>query len=793
MLEASPKNEHSPMRLLAKYISVHAQNEQPLPHLGSTLKCSANVEPTPVVEHTTVHRSDDSGTEGEDRACVPNMDVLNHKLYGRANEHHQLMQAYQTATWRALVLITGDKGSGKTSLAYSLKERVRGDFGYMVSGTWESFARDPFKPFLDLCNNFINQVCDGGEEAVASIRGIMQDLVREEGSITFDLYPGLRRVIGDEDASESGRCCRLSARFCPTRAFRTFMRAFGVSKPVVIVFDNLDSADQCALDLINKIAPSATNNGCLIVCTCRSGLASSSIVSQMLRQLESDNVEINSIHVPNLKTESVNEMLSDILRVPEDKCQSLAKIVVEKTLGNAAYAISWIRALVKGEQLHHDERNQVWLWEKEAIEISMTYPHACALFSRTMDEHPQQLKELLKVASCLGTQLDNRILSVALSVQDVHHYLEMGVDRGALLFDDVANGFAFIHSGARDGAYDLIKEEDRKEFHLAIGRKLWKGLTQEELQLHMFLVVNQLKFGKGLVKYNEKLALAALCLQAGERSMMTADFQSASQVLSLGLQCLGPDSFREDYNLSLTLHNVAAEAFYACGDVVALETTVDAVVGNARTFRDKVRAYSTKILSLGSRDKAHEAIQVGLCVLEQLGEPMPMRPGSIVVEFKKIQRMLRSKTDEMLLRLPEMSVVDKTSSMHILNLMFLNAYLWETTLSVHISLRMVRLSLQYGLSAVSSFGFATYGMLLCGASKDLDAGFRFGQLAIKIIEKFGARSWVPRVYAIVYGCLHSFKLPIRDSLAPLKEAYTIGIGTGKFHRVCHHTSNLCLI
>lgn len=61
----------------------------------------------------------------------------------------------------------------------------------------------------------------------------------------------------------------------------------------------------------------------------------------------------------------------------------------------------------------------------------------------------------------------------------------------------------------------------------------------------------------------------------------------------------------------------------------------------------------------------------------------------------------------------------KVAAMQMLNLLFLNAYVAHSNLYLFMALRMVRLSLRYGLCAVSSFGMAMCAMMVGGASNDV--------------------------------------------------------------------------
>lgn len=101
-----------------------------------------------------------------------------------------------------------------------------------------------------------------------------------------------------------------------------------------------------------------------------------------------------------------------------------------------------------------------------------------------------------------------------------------------------------------------------------------------------------------------------------------------------------------------------------------------------------------------------------------------------------------------------------------------------------VTLKILKLTLQYGLSVFASSAFATYGMLLVGSFGEIDEGFRYGEVGMALLEQFKANEYLPRVYAAFYGCLYPWKRPITGSLEPLHHAYRIGMQTGDIEFAC---------
>src|SRR5439155_9605664 len=71
--------------------------------------------------------------------------------------------------------------------------------------------------------------------------------------------------------------------------------------------------------------------------------------------------------------------------------------------------------------------------------------------------------------------------------------------------------YQFAHDRVLQVAYSLVSGADKEALHLRIGRRLSQGLTDRELDLHLFDAVEQMKVGARLVTADsERLQLAQL-------------------------------------------------------------------------------------------------------------------------------------------------------------------------------------------------------------------------------------------------------------------------------------------
>jgi predicted ATPase len=94
-------------------------------------------------------------------------------------------------------------------------------------------------------------------------------------------------------------------------------------------------------------------------------------------------------------------------------------------------------------------------------------------------------------------------------------------------------------------------------------------------------------------------------------------------------------------------------------------------------------------------------------------------------------------------------------------------------------MRMIQLTLHHGLSLISATGFGIHAMILCllgGASSE--DGYQYGKLAIRLLERFDVKAWVPRVFLAVCGLANLIVMPLRNSIEPLMDAHRIGLASG---------------
>lgn len=181
------------------------------------------------------------------------------ELFDRSTEIAQLKQAYQHLSLsqsighrKNFVLVSGEAGSGKTSVATTLKESVDQGGGYFVSGSFDSMNMEPYHAFAAAFTDFANQVV--ARDEVTDMRNSIQETVKSEAVMLMNVIPALREILGNhQPPPHSSMLPSQDALMRFANTFQSLLSAIATpGRSLVIFLDNLHHADDCSLGLLTK-------------------------------------------------------------------------------------------------------------------------------------------------------------------------------------------------------------------------------------------------------------------------------------------------------------------------------------------------------------------------------------------------------------------------------------------------------------------------------------------------------------------------------------------------------------
>ncbi|RFA30771.1 hypothetical protein CAI21_04490 [Alkalilimnicola ehrlichii] len=341
----------------------------------------------------------------------------------------------------------------------------------------------------------------------------------------------------------------------------------------------------------------------------------------------------------------------------------------------------------------------------------------------------------------------------------------------------------FAHDRVRQTAYELVDESQQPAQHLAIGRALFAHTPPEKQEECVFDLLHQLNPGAHLIEsQTERDTVARLNVIAGQRAKSASAFESALHYFNIALELLGEQAWKRHYELTLNASIQAAEAAYLCGDYERIETLTEAVLGNAHSLLEQIKIHEVRIQACMAKNELRKALNIGLEVLELLGVRFPKKPRTwhILLMLFKTQAAFAGKRYQDLLNLPLVTDPHARSVLRVLARLGSTAYIVNPNLHPLLIFKVLGYAQKYGNSAEYTFAYATYSLLLAGIIGDIDRGYSFGQLAMDLVDRTGARHLEARTVVLFNAFTTQWKRHLRTTLAPLKQAFRSGLSYGDF-------------
>jgi len=751
---------------------------------------------------------------GDERNAPLWKDHLCQLMYERSQERKAIMSAYRqmlanaTSTVHAdpdvllpvaaqsqqeFLVISGPAGCGKTTLAKTLAPTVVQDGGFFLMGKFDQLERqEPFHAFVSAFSQYVRHVLKAeqqqqqqqarlpNESIKERVRNAIYEAVGSEVGVLTSFIPALAHIVGTDVSPLPQERENAGCRFI--YCMRLFVRAIcSPQNPIVLVLDDLQHASDGSLKLLRCLITDHDIRGLIVIGTSLCTVSSKSALSVFLRGLEDESkARIRNINL-SIRPD-ITALLAETFALPAADCQSLSEIICEQTHGNMLYMVEFVRYLADEGLLKF--RQGRWTWDINDIRKLLQSKQLGDFVNDKLVTLPLEVQDTLRVASCLGCTVDKLLLDL-LFEKDQALTLEIASQRGILALQVETAEYRFTTDIIQDATYNLIPPVDREHFHAELGRLLLKKLDKQLVEEKLFTILRQFQIGsKHIVEETERQAIAMICLHGGKMAARSSAFQTASDYLDFGMSLLpaGDDKWNPtNKDLSLAMLNASAEVQACLADTERLDALLSQLISCQKlTPCDKLVAYCTKMYSLGQRNRQEEAVDMGIAVLKVMGETFPSKlcNARLMNEARGVFRLLKGKSDSEILSMQRIADQKLLMVMRILNIISLDTICARPKMTPFVILKMMSITLRHGLSEHASSAFALFGLLILNIKFDVDMAYRYGQVAMALLDMYKLDEYLPRVYAAFYGIIVSWKEPVRVTFAPLCRSHKTGLRTG---------------
>jgi predicted ATPase/signal transduction histidine kinase/tRNA A-37 threonylcarbamoyl transferase component Bud32 len=725
-----------------------------------------------------------------DRFLIPQ------KLYGREKNIKTLMSAFERVTHGGVEMmsVAGYSGIGKSVLVNEIHKPIIARRGFFVSGKFDQFKRDiPYDALIQAFKALVQQLLTADEHELAQYKHRLTQAFGVNGGVIKEVIPEMEAIIGPQPPVPELPPKEAQNRF--NLVFLKMVQVFADEQhPLTIFLDDVQWSDVSSLVLLEQIMTDPDIAYLLVVVAYRDNEVD--VGHHLLHSfdiMQKQGARINSVILPALEVDEVNQLVADTTRSDLDNSLPLAELCYKKTRGNPFFLNQFINALYRDGLIYLQDNS--WQWEIEAIRDRNITDNVVVLMADKVATLSKQAGEVLQQAGCIGSVFDLETLSVVcqcdprqvaeLCLEALEEGLVLPMDgeyRLAAYLTKPDAQYRFIHDRVQEAAYSMIEPEQRQETHLKIGRLLLKATPLPERGQRVFDIVNQLNRGcEKITKIDERLQLAQLNFQAGCKAKQSAAFTPASNYFKIGLNILGEEGWQSASSLMMALHEEAGETAFAKADFADMEHLTTVALSNAKSSLDQVKCQVLRIQALVAQRQYREAVAIGLSILKELGEDLPadLDEAYINIELKQTRQLLKDKKIADLASAPHMTDPIHLATARILGSLIGAAVHMGSGLMPVIALKLTQLSARYGVAPISAVGYASYGgFILIGSLGEIAEGSRYGNVGAIL----AGRPICQEGRTIALHCHNLFirhwSEPLRDILPDYRRVFDVGLENG---------------
>lgn len=380
------------------------------------------------------------------------------------------------------VLVRGEAGIGKTSLAATAAVEAARDGATVLFGRCDEEAIVPFCPWVEALGPFVEAL-----DAAAARR-----VVADGGAELARLFPTLPAPAGTERAPEAD-----SERWRLFEAITRLLVGLAADRPLMLVLEDLHWADPSSTALLRHVLRTTQDADLVVVATTRDDAGPDDPVQEVTRQLALGGLLV-TVDLEGLSPDGVARLAGD--QADREDWPRFVTALHQETEGNPFFVNEILRTVA-------GSRHQVAADRPFAVPDNVR-----VLLRRRLARLGAPVEEVLGWASvvgrCFGLDLVTRCSG--LPEDAVLDALDVAVD--ARLVDEQAVGtYCFSHALVRSTLYDGHSRTRRARMHARVARALEQAPEASAGELaHHYLATADLAFLDVGVGYAREAAARAI-------------------------------------------------------------------------------------------------------------------------------------------------------------------------------------------------------------------------------------------------------------------------------------------
>jgi len=588
------------------------------------------------------------------------------RLFGRDAAMQRLQAAVVAGDGRRrVVMVRGASGVGKSALVRAMFPALSAQDGLFVAGKYDACQRSaPFGGLAEALSELADLSIAEPAARLAELRRQLLAALGDNAGFLARVVPAFAPLLWGDDVpalaaagGEEGPGPVLPRMKRTLAALFEVMRARGAR--LVLFVHDLQWADVLSLELLEALAQDESFGAVLLIGACRDDAADAAgALDAVLERLRRGEVEVVDIALEGLDRNAVAALVADVLDdLDGPGLRPLAETLERKTGGNAFFLLHYLGRLFEAGALRREKDR--WTWDDAVLHALPGSDKLVAGLTDELRRLPRELQQLAAAGACAGDELEPLLLAALLgrAPHEVDAGLLMLVQRD-LLVSVEGRGIAaavgpgrlrFAHDRMREAALGLFGGDERRGWHLRIGRWLAQhagagGDVAVEEARRLAAAEHYLQALPAVHEATERESIARLLIEAARALQARGAAVRALQWLDTAEALLGEsaaaataserDRLRYALLNSLTRHADADLVFERLRPLAA------------RTPLAVAPSIVQQVRTLSLRGRYEEAVQLVLDGARALGIEHPAEAawqGAMDAEFDTARRLLDSR------------------------------------------------------------------------------------------------------------------------------------------------------
>ncbi|WCL50122.1 trifunctional serine/threonine-protein kinase/ATP-binding protein/SpoIIE family protein phosphatase [Leptospira sp. GIMC2001] len=677
---------------------------------------------------------------------------------------------------RTCLFIHGESGTGKTFAILNNHNIVQSHHAVILNGKFDIDRRNiPYYAVKQILNETLKYLLTKNESDLQEIKHSIATNIGESFSAIINLFPGLNKIYNPE--KDTNLRLPHDDLFIFSTLVNFLTLCYRKQEPAILFLDDIQWADDASLQFLDYLTRNQEWEGLLILLCSRNGLNSTEL-TELNKICHKFDILIQH-HILPYTEQQISDFISSSLEFDKNDLGKLSLLLYEKTLGYSDNLDNFINSLEKENVVIFNPSSLKWNIEWHTL-IAKNINTNVANFlidklSNSLDPDHEFLYNTAIIGNVFPLRLlyhiyQDRLQTLKLALIE---YINEGIIQQThsefrlfpffQMLDTKSNkeaidkllsnaDFQFSHDKIRFSILDRLPEAKKKEIHFNIALASIHLFDDKTIADESLYIANHLIEAKDQERMSDpqfKGIFFQYLKKAGDVSRTTGAFDAAYlyyKAIEPLSKYLGEENphRKEHFEVLVSL----SETAYYSERTEEAENLLKYLYENINNITEKAKLSLVKIEIYNTLNKYDNAYYTGIETLKFLGQPLPEKPNFIhvvkeliLMTFYRRGRSVNQLINDKLNTDPSIS----ESLIILFNLLNYGKHK-NVSLFIILFLRLINLSLKYGISKKSYVGYAGFGSMLFLMTGNLTKLNSYWNLAESILKRLQTENYYGRFF-----------------------------------------------